>query len=167
MGSINIWMGLYGRTCSSTPAVTSWRPERLDVLVRGTDNKMYQKWWDHGTWGPSHGGSWAEHGGNFSSMPVVTSSMNRMDLFGLGANNVVLHQAWDGTSWKPSQNDWEVQGGPFLGAPSVTSWGPNRIDLFNIGVTGDAQHTAWNGSGWGSSSGVGWESLGGRFEFVP
>jgi hypothetical protein len=90
--------------------------------------------------------------------------MNRVDLFGLGANNVVLHQAWDGNSWKASQTEWELQGGPFYSAPAVTSWGPNRIDVFNIGpITGDAQHRAWNGSAWGSSSGVGWESLGGRF----
>jgi hypothetical protein len=43
------WESLWGETLSPVTAV-SWGPNRLDLIVRGTDDVTYHKWWDGSNW---------------------------------------------------------------------------------------------------------------------
>ena len=156
-----------GGSFCSTPAVTSVGGQ-LSLWALGTDRRMYHKWWDGKNWGPNYNGWWQDMGGSFSSIPVVVCrDAGHTDIFGLGTDNTILHKVWEVNVWKPGITEWDSQGGYSYSAPFVTSWGPSRLDVFNVGVpNGDAQHRAWNGYAWGSSSGAGWDSLGGRFQLI-
>ncbi|KAL8751808.1 MAG: hypothetical protein Q9184_005944 [Pyrenodesmia sp. 2 TL-2023] len=94
-------------------SVTSWAPNRLDVVMTRTiDQTYYYKYWDGigQAWRPSTDG-WYSKGSNenyFSSDPTAVSwGENRLDIFGLEANQM-MHQAWTGSDWYPAANEWEI-----------------------------------------------------------
>ena len=43
------WEGL-GGIITSTPSATSWGPDRIDVVARGTDSAAWHRWWDGARW---------------------------------------------------------------------------------------------------------------------
>jgi hypothetical protein len=47
-----MWVGQYplGGYLTSSPSVTSWAENRLDVFVRGGDDALYHRWWDGLGW---------------------------------------------------------------------------------------------------------------------
>jgi len=53
---------------TSDPAVVSWEPDRIDIFVRGADNALWHKCWDHGRWS-----DWESLGGVLTSAPTVSS----------------------------------------------------------------------------------------------
>jgi Repeat of unknown function (DUF346) len=141
-------------------AATSWAAGRLDLFVRGAEDRMYHKWsGDRATWGPSSEG-WEELGGILASPPSVVSwGADRLDVFAVGTDRGLNHKWWDGT-WGPSDADWEYQGGVVVGSPTVVSWGRNRIDVFVVGSDFALHHKWFDGTGWRPSL-TGWEYQGG------
>ncbi|KAL8916889.1 MAG: hypothetical protein Q9208_008291 [Pyrenodesmia sp. 3 TL-2023] len=96
-------------------SVTSWAPNRLDVVMTRTiDQTYYYKYWDGigQSWRPSttewYSKSTADY--YFTSNPTAVSwGENRLDIFGLG-NDRLLYQAWTGSGWYPDAADWEILG---------------------------------------------------------
>ncbi|QDS67863.1 hypothetical protein FKW77_007812 [Venturia effusa] len=150
---------------SSGLAVTSWTPNRLDIVGRSQTNTYLHKAWTGAAWYPSIT-EWEDFGGNFSSAPASVSwGPNRLDIFGIDAEiGSVKHKYWNGGSWFPSLDGWEdLGGGPFIGDLTISSWGANRFDVWAAGKEdGELNHLFWDGSAY-----PGWEKLGGKFKTAP
>jgi Subtilase family/Repeat of unknown function (DUF346) len=152
----NRWRGWedLGGVIIGAPAVSSWSANRLDTFVRGTNNRMYHKWWNGSRW--SH---WENLGGVIVAAPAAVSwGRNRIDTFAPGTNNHMYHKWWNGSRWR----GWEDLGGVIIGAPAVASWSVNRLDTFVRGTNNRMYHKWWNGSSWS-----GWENLGGALASAP
>ncbi len=148
--SVGTWHGWedLGGVIIGAPAVSSWAANRLDCFVRGTNNRMYHKWWNGSKWS-----GWENLGGVIVGSPAAVSwGPNRIDCFAPGTNNHMYHKWWDGSKWR----GWEDLGGVIIGAPAVSSWAANRLDCFVRGTNNRMYHKWWNGSKWS-----GWENLGG------
>ncbi len=143
-----------GGVIIGAPAVASWSRNRLDCFVRGTNNRMYHKWWNGSRWN-----GWENLGGVIVESPTAVSwGPNRIDCFAPGTNNHMYHKWWNGSQW----NGWEDLGGVIIGAPTVASWGHNRLDCFVRGTNNRMYHKWWNGTRWS-----GWENLGGVLASAP
>ncbi|WML35964.1 hypothetical protein [Clostridium sp. OS1-26] len=84
-----------GGSLTSAPSASSWGANRLDVFVKGTDNAMYNKWWDGSRWS-----DWEDLGGNIASEPAASSARpNHIDVFARGRNGELLYKSWNGNRW--------------------------------------------------------------------
>src|SRR6516165_7844665 len=125
-----------GGVFTSPPAVTATGNDRIDVFGLGTDYSVYHKTWTRGRsgadqWTPD----WENLGGNFTCVPVVTSSaVDRIDLFGLGVDQTMLHRMWNGSTW----SQWDELGGAFTSPPVVLAGAASG-------------HLTFLGAGWISS----------------
>ena len=143
-----------GGILTSSPAVSSWQANRLDVFGRGQNNALWHKWWDGTGWS-----EWEDLGGVLTSNPgAVSWGPNRIDVFGRGQNNALWHKWWDGSRW----SEWEDLGGILTSGPAAASWGANRIDVFGRGQNNALWHKCWDGIRWSE-----WEDLGGVLTSDP
>ncbi len=86
----------------TSPTVSSWGQNRLDVFVRGKDSALWHLPYNAG-WG-----TWESLGGELTSEPCAVSwGPNRIDVFARGKDGALLHKIWDGTKW----SKWESLGG--------------------------------------------------------
>ncbi len=155
-GSGKKWYGWenLGGILTSGIGVSSWAANRLDCFVRGTDNRMYHKWWNGSSWL-----GWENLGGILTSAPAAVSwGPNRIDTFVRGTDNRMYHKWWNGSSWL----GWENLGGVLTSGIGVSSWATNRLDTFVRGTDNRMWHKWWNGSSWS-----GWENLGGILTSAP
>jgi hypothetical protein len=129
-------------------SAAAWSANRLDILVKGTDDAMWHKYWGVTGWG-----GFEPLGGIITSQPnVVSWGPNRLDIFIKGTDNALWNKWWDGSTW----GGWVSLGGILTSAPQAVSWGPNHLDVFIRGNDGAWWHRLGNGIAWGA-----WESLGG------
>lgn len=155
------WDNMGGKIVGK-PAAVAWGPNRLDVFVRGTDNKIYHKAWNQNTWYPGGGVSdWENLGGVIAGSPVAVSwGKERLDIFGRGFDGNLHHKWWSPQSgWGPSAQGWENLGGKVSADPAVVSWGPGRLDIVIRGYDGAIYHKAYSGA-W-SPSLTEWNNMGG------
>jgi hypothetical protein len=143
---------------NSDPSVSTWGPGRLDVFVRGSDNALWHRWYDSGTWY-----AWQSLGGTLASGPdAVSWGDGRIDVFARDNNNNVVHKYYvGGTGWSA----WVSEGAPPGGAssdPSVVSWGSSRLDVFVRGSDNALWHKWFDSGTW-----YGWQSLGGILTSAP
>ena len=148
----------------SIPAVTSWGANRLDIVVVGSDRKLYHKAWDGAHWQPSQSG-WDPLGGAIrdgSSASVTSWGPNRLDIVVVSDDRQLYHKAWDGGRWLPSPTGFEPLGGQVRdgSSPSIKAWGTDRLDIVIVADDGQVHHKAWTGNGWQPSLTT-FESLGG------
>jgi len=144
----------------SSPATTSWGPDRLDIAVVGLDRQLYHKAWDGNHWLPaptayeSLGGA-ARDG---SSPAIVSRGPGRLDIFAVGQDQGLDHKAWESTRWLPSPTGFEHLGGVIAdgSSPSATSWGDSRVSAFVVGTDQGLYHKSWDGTRWWD-----YENLGG------
>jgi len=135
------------------PAIVSWGDGRLDIFVRGGDDKLWQ------TFSPIAGafGNWIKPVGDdgvLAGSPRVTALRpGRLDVFVKGTDGQVYQRFWSDVSWN---NGWVPLGSP---APAATivgdvaaQWGRstavNRLDLFVQGSDAKLWQDTWNGSSW-------------------
>ena len=152
--------GSYGGKWTDAPGVQSM-PYMVDsVLVKGTENALYQLHVDapeEDIWSSEAEALnvwWEPLGGILTSAPAASSwAPNRLDVFARGADNALWHKWWDGSGrgW----GEWESLGGILTSAPAAVSWGYGRIDVFVKGTDNGLWHM-WRD---GSSSWSGWESF--------
>ena len=77
-----------GGVIVGAPTVASWSANRLDCFVRGTNNRMYHKWWNGSSWS-----GWENLGGVIVGSPAAVSwGPNRIDCFAPGTNNHMYHK---------------------------------------------------------------------------
>ena len=110
------WENLGGYLTSS-PTVSSWGPNRLDVFAKGGDNKLWHKYWNGtGQWGPWQRLNAPAVGfyNNLSNQPAAVSwGPNRIDCFYGGADSRVYHISWNGNAWSGWAN---------TGLATYTAW---------------------------------------------
>lgn len=146
------WESL-GGVLTSKPSATSWGPNRIDVVVRGSDSAVWHRWWDGAHWN-----GWESLGGGCQSGPSICSwASGRLDMFVVGNDHQLYHKWYQG-GW----SGWEPLGGTLSSDPACVSWGPNRIDVFARGMNSAMWHLWWDGSHWN-----GWENLGGVCDSAP
>jgi hypothetical protein len=136
------------------PAAASRMTNRLDVVSRGSDGKVWRKQWNGGSWT-----AWGPLGGTPAGDPAIVSrAANRLDVFVRGTDNRIWRKVLTGTTW----SKWVAPAGTVAGDPAVSSWAVNRLDLFARGTNNRLQHRSWNGTGWSA-----WETLPGAFTGDP
>ena len=136
------------------PTIVSWGGGRLDVFVRGGDDKLWQ------TTTPYAGADfqdWIKPVGNdgvLAGSPKATVLRpGRLDVFVVGTDGQVYQRFWNDVSWNGS---WIPLGSPAPAATIVGDvaplWGRatavNRLDLFVRGSDGKLWQDNWNGSSW-------------------
>jgi hypothetical protein len=144
-----------GGVFTSPPAVAATANDRIDVFGLGTDYSVYHKTWTRGRtgaeqWTPD----WENLGGNFTCVPVVTSSaVDRIDLFGLGVDQTMLHRMWNGSTW----SQWDELGGAFTSPPVVLAGAAaGTFEIFGRGLDFLVYHTTWK-----PGTAAHWDALGG------
>ncbi len=139
-----------GIAAGSSPAVSSWGANRLDVFVRGADNAIWHVWWNGMTWS-----GWETQGTAgvaMSSPAAVSSGSDHIDLFAAGADGNLYQKTWNGVSWSLWKRP-ALPPPPGIAAgssPAVSSWGANRLDVFVLGTDNAIWHASWNGTAWSS-----------------
>ena len=132
------------------PAAASWADGRIDVFVRGGDNRLWQTFT---TCGGCSWSGWIQPLGNdgtLASAPTVTSwGPGRLDVFVLGTDGQFYQRYWNATAWDGA---WLARGGPPPGASAdraaAASWGLGRVDLFARGTDNRLWQTYWTGTAW-------------------
>ncbi|MFI6094363.1 hypothetical protein ACIA8G_02350 [Lentzea sp. NPDC051213] len=98
------WSGL-GKAIQGQPAVRTVGAD-LEVTVRGTDNKAWQRTLHNGRWG-----SWKSLGGKLTDAPSVSS------------DGTIVARGADGRVWRYTYGSWQSLGAPgdapIYGRPSV------------------------------------------------
>ncbi|MFP5317138.1 MAG: hypothetical protein ACLGI2_02460 [Acidimicrobiia bacterium] len=137
------------------PSITSWGPGRLDVFVRGQDDKLWQRFSNDG------GQNWSEwlkpfgDDGTLASAPeVATRGSDRLNVFVVGTDGSVWERFYDG-AWN---SGWIWQGAPSGGIfgestaksePGTVAWGSSeRVDLFARGADNKLWQKFYDGVGW-------------------
>jgi hypothetical protein len=170
-GSQHGWFSL-GRPPSgaaSRPTAT-WIPDgsRIDVLVRGQDRNLYQKFWT----GAGGWSGWVNLGGPVAQAPSASwRDSGRLDIFTLGTDGLMYQLYWTPSGWHGYFG--------FAAPPSGAAFGPriqwnrfnNRLDVALPGFDGELYHKFWTSSGWtgwnalhgdvASSASVAWQGNGG------
>lgn len=139
------------------PAILSWAPGRLDLFVRGADNKLWQRFSTNG------GGTWSGwikpvgDEGVLASGPDVTSrGPGLIDVFVQGTDARMYQRFWDGSRWNGA---WLAQGGrPGSGTPdppggvngTPTAVSPDRVrvETFARDTADHLWQQSWTGSSW-------------------
>jgi hypothetical protein len=76
-----------GGFSEDAPAITSWGPNRLDVLIKGGDGVLQHRFWNGSRWS-----DWEFVVNPLYSGPAAVSwGPDRIDVFGMGAEGQLLH----------------------------------------------------------------------------
>lgn len=144
-GAWGPWENL-GGTTNDAPAAASWKNGRVDVLVRGTNNLLYRRYWEAGV--TSGWKEWEMVGGSarvMLSAPVaVATTPYRIDCFARGSNEGhLIHTAYE----KDRMENWEeLDNLTFRDAPGIAS-GPTaqrgRVDVVVRGTNDVLYHRVY------------------------
>lgn len=134
------WHSLGGQV-SQDICVGRDEDKRLEVFVRGTDNKMYLKH-KKNEWGDWS--DWIDMGGNIRSAPKVESfGDGNLGVFAVGQDGAMWHKwqhepnGWSGWS------DWHSLGGNISDRFVIGKNQDRRLELFAIGTNGQV-YSNWH-----------------------
>ena len=117
-------LGSPGGAMKNFPAAVSWGPDRIDVVARGQDDKLWHIAWDGSQWT-----AWKGLGGeSIQSAPAICSrGVGSLDVFALGSNEKVLYRTYNAGTWA---TDWTALNSPPSDyAPTAAATGSSRIDV--------------------------------------
>lgn len=130
------------------PSIVSWSVGRLDVFVRGGDNRLWQRFSTNG------GASWSgwmmplgPSGSLASSPEVVSWAPGRLDIVVRGTDGRVYQQFYE-NGWAANWIDMGAPSGGIQDAPAAVSWSPGRLDLFVRGADNRLWQRFWDGTRW-------------------
>jgi hypothetical protein len=132
-GSWSSWQFI-GPETFNRPVITSWRPNRMDLFVLGTDKTLYHTSFD---------GSWADwepvpEGDGIETLGAGCCwGEDRIDVFGTTASGDLIHVWWDANRFRGQMLDG-------TGTPlAAVSRGKDTIDLFGCGTDGSLIVRTW------------------------
>jgi hypothetical protein len=154
-GAFSAWESL-GGPVTGNPAAAKNQDGRLEVVVRGTDNRLMHKWqFPNGTFS-----SWVTYGGpEVKDTPVIRANQDgRLEVFARGnVDNAIWHvwQVVPNGGW----SSWSSFGGSLTSGPAVGRNADGRLEVFARGADGTLQKAVQlapnaNWSGWSSLGGV-------------
>ena len=138
-------------TLASPPDASTRGPNTIDVWVLGTDNNVYQLWWDGVTWNGWLGqGRPSGPGISGGSHPTAISrDGTRVDVFARGGDNKLWQKTWSGFDW----SSW-VQpvgdAGTLGSSPDATSWDTTNLVVFIVGTDQHMYALPFGTGGWGA-----------------
>lgn len=130
-----------GVTLNSDPATASqygW----MNVLVRGSDNAIWQREWANG-WQP-----WRSLGGICTSAPAIASPFpGRLEAYVRGTDNGIWINIYENSRW----GGWASLGSPPPGVSDAAPAAISRYGLLDVYVRANDNtiwHRQWSGGGW-------------------
>jgi hypothetical protein len=139
-------------------------PFLYDVVHRGTDGAIYQKWFDGTNWKPSTS-KWTKIGGKdfqlIGAPQIVSRLPDIVDLF-VRNNDGIIYHTWWGHPSAGAEINWESMGGRMAGNPAVISTGASFLNVFARGLDGALHDKFWDGAVWTPGVLTDWRSLGGQ-----
>ncbi|KAL8794962.1 MAG: hypothetical protein Q9195_002544 [Heterodermia aff. obscurata] len=140
--------------------MSSWGPDRIDLLLTGGDNGIYHKSWDGKNWVPGIVNFNKPISGTWIGNPVyVSREPNSVDALAVSTNGKLYHIAYD------SKEGWKEPvslGGEWVGPPCAVKKSNNRFDVLMVGLAGGLYHKVFDG-GFKPAPDAEWKSLGGRW----
>lgn len=147
------WFGLGAPPggAQGDPTIVSWAPGRLDVFVRGMDDKLWQ------IFQTSSGGIWSQwiqpvgDQGTLDSGPEASSrGPGRIDVFVRGTDGQVYQRYYENNAWNQG---WIGHGDPpgavtVVGEPTSVSRDGVVVDVFVRGSDDKLWQKHWSGSAW-------------------
>lgn len=132
--------------------VTSWAPDRLDIMAINGDGFVVHRYYDFGAWQPAE---WemlgAPGAAEVTEIGCSSWGVNRIDCFTRGTDRHVYQIAWDGFGWHwvdmgPLPTGTSVDS-PYFG---IASAGYQSTLLYQvvIAVDGNVYHSKWDGATW-------------------
>ena len=140
--------------------MTSWGPDRIDVLLTGSDNGVYHKSWDGKQWSPSVDSFDKAFPGTWVGNPVYFSRQtNSLDALAVSTNGKLYHIAFDTkVGWKEPVS----LGGEWFGPPCAVKQSQDRFDVVMVGLAGGLYHKMFDG-GFKPAADAEWKALGGNW----
>ncbi|MER5489196.1 hypothetical protein ABT024_39160 [Streptomyces sp. NPDC002812] len=164
-GSWGNWVSFPGMVLTSSPTAASLGRDRIDVFIRGTDGRMYQRtfqqtpgaddkpaYWYDVKWTTSsvaHAGPSTPTGsGTIVGAPAAVASLNRIDVFARGNDDALWQKSYVNGEW----TGWSKRGGALASSPTAVSGGPGQIEVFaKLASNGNVGQLSWTAaSGWSS-----------------
>ena len=150
--------GSLGGQFTASPASVSWADGRIDVFGRGSDNALWWRHYDSGTWS-----AWESLGGQLAATtgPAVSSQAEgQLDVFAIGSDNAIWTRYYDGSAW----SSWESLSGQLAATTgaAVSSQAAGQLDVFAVGSDNALWHRSYNSGAWST-----WGSLSGQFTASP
>ena len=133
---------------AAAPAAVSRNNGMVDVIVRGTNDRVYLNAYNGSAWS-----GWAEIPGNMTTQhaPAATvRTLNTLDVFVRSATGEVRWISWDGAAW----SGWKTVPGAVDSGPAVVADTSARMWLFarrggdvvyNVYDAGQGAENGWNG----------------------
>ncbi|KAK3995524.1 hypothetical protein QBC44DRAFT_348118 [Cladorrhinum sp. PSN332] len=157
-GSWNATWGVLGEGITSPPYVRACGDLQLEVLARGLNGDCVRR-----TYGPARGWTgWENHGGVWSSYPVVGCGPGTWRIAALGykgAKQPMYVKTWLGT-W----SEFGEVGGDFRGSLAIASRTAEESLVFGITANLTMQYYNWTRTGESHNR---LEDLGGSFQSSP
>jgi len=132
---------------AGAPAASTRGPGRLDVWVTGTDNQIYQRFWDESRWSTVWVALGRPPAGVTGDPSAASWDSVRADLFVRGGDDKLWQRTWDGVQW----SNWGQplgNAGTLASSPGAASWGPGNLMVFVRGADGGVYATTfavgWN-----------------------
>lgn len=144
---------------TSNPDIASWGSGRLDMVTRGTDMRLWHRFYQ-----PETGWSvWERVPGaypNLASGPSIVSwGGGRLDVVAASASDQSIEHWWWGGGWFYDN----LGGTAYSGTdPDISSGQSGRLDVYIKGTDSALWHKWWYGTGWS-----GWERIGGSIASGP
>jgi hypothetical protein len=126
------------------PAICSRGTNKVDVIARGSDDRLWWKRYSNG-WS-----AWIPIGGPAVTGPpgAACSGVNAIDVAVRGASNQLLH-FWHDGSCSNSSCWWSESLGGALGAGQVgVTSDSDQVDIFVRWSDNTLRHKRWNNGGW-------------------
>lgn len=139
----------------SKPVIVSSR-NRVDVFVKGSNNRLYHLTQTAGVWA-----TWKVIASGITSAPAVVSRFpGEFDVVAKRGDDAIWWTHFNGIAWSP----WVSLGGRVPSSdPAITALGHNRLDVFAKGMDHALWTTSYTGGAWASP----WTRIGGRILFSP
>ncbi len=127
---------------------------RVNLFVRGSDRKLWERYWNGSSW------SWNDTGREVAGRPAVlvrgnTGSTNgadvRLNMFVQGLDNRLWERYWNGSAWNWVDTGRSVDGEPLIlarGNIGSTAGGDIRLNVFVRGADRRLWERYWDGSAW-------------------
>ena len=140
--------------------MSSWGPDRIDLLLTGSDNGIYHKNWGGRSWVPGTTNFDKPISGTWVGNPVYISRQpNTVDALAVSTNGKLYHIAYD---TKSGWNEPVSLGGEWIGPPCAVKQSKDRFDVLMVGLAGGLYHKVFDG-GFKPSADAEWKSLGGNW----
>jgi parallel beta-helix repeat protein len=151
------WTSLGGGTLSTPVLVATRSLNRLDLVLRGTDNGVWHMAMTGGSWS----GKWDSSGGATLFTPTAVSDGSALQVVVTGMDHGVWYTSFNlvTASW----SKWNVLSGSASAAPALTVDSSGNLDLVVMGTDNGIWHKSKPSSGSWST----WDSAGGSTVASP